>query len=341
MFAPDGALDPETGQGIDNGNPDFAVDPGNGRLYAVWNDTRFLGEPYASTAFSMSADGGLTWSAPIRINQTPTTIATANQQTFLPSIAVADDGIVGVTYYDLRNNTPAAGLPTDYWFIHGDPGSDLTNPANWGQELRLTNTSFDMEQGPNQDVKGFFVGDYEGLAAAGNDFVPTWSMPHGTDLASLFSRRIIAGAPLEAVSVGHNPVSQALTTQQVAALLPEAIQRWQAIGLDTSVLVGLDVRIADLGGTTLGLVAGNTIYLDVNAAGWGWFVDPTPHDDREFTTSGNQGEQGKMDLLTVLEHEVGHLLGFDHTAQDLMNATLAPGIRETPTAMLDAYFASL
>src|SRR5262249_9808345 len=34
----------------------------------------------------------------------------------------------------------------------------------------------------------------------------------------------------------------------------------------------------------------------------------------EFTTSGDQGGEGRMDLLTVLEHEIGHLLGRDHEA---------------------------
>jgi hypothetical protein len=29
----------------------------------------------------------------------------------------------------------------------------------------------------------------------------------------------------------------------------------------------------------------------------------------EFTTPGNQGGQHRMDLLTVLEHEIGHLIG--------------------------------
>ena len=29
---------------------------------------------------------------------------------------------------------------------------------------------------------------------------------------------------------------------------------------------------------------------DDNAAGWGWFVDPTPRDDSEFTTPGDLGE---------------------------------------------------
>ena len=78
---------------------------------------------------------------------------------------------------------------------------------------------------------------------------------------------------------------------------------------------------------------------NVNAAGWGWFIDPTAGDDSEFTIPGNQGEQHRLDLLTVLEHELGHLLGYDHTDSGLMADTLAAGIRETPTAVLDQVFA--
>ena len=59
---------------------------------------------------------------------------------------------------------------------------------------------------------------------------------------------------------------------------------------------------------------------------------PTPWADREFTTPGNQGEQNRIDLLTVLEHELGHLLGFDHAEQGVMDDTLAAGRRRTPSA---------
>ena len=62
----------------------------------------------------------------------------------------------------------------------------------------------------------------------------------------------------------------------------------------------------------------------------GWFVDQTPWDDSAFTTPGNQGEQNRMDLLTVLEHELGHLLGSEHEATGVMEDTLAPGEREVP-----------
>jgi hypothetical protein len=44
-------------------------------------------------------------------------------------------------------------------------------------------------------------------------------------------------------------------------------------------------------------------------AGWGWFVDSTPWDDFEFTTSGDRGGPQRRDLLTALDHAIGHLPG--------------------------------
>src|SRR5262245_29912912 len=64
-------IDPETGQFVgDPANPSFAVDRRNGNLYAVWEDGRFSNAQYHDVAFSMSADGGVTWSSPIRVNHT-------------------------------------------------------------------------------------------------------------------------------------------------------------------------------------------------------------------------------------------------------------------------------
>jgi hypothetical protein len=165
-------------------------------------------------------------------------------------------------------------------------------------------------------------------------------MPNGssTDQASIFFRRInsVGGDPLTAASIGHDAATGTLTSGQVNSLLPEAIHRWQLAGVDTSTLAGLDIRIADLGGATLGLAdeVHHTIWLDDNAAGWGWFVDRTPWDDSEFMTPGNQGEQNRMDLFTVVEHEVGHLLGFEHADSGVMLATLPTATRRTPDSTL-------
>src|SRR5262249_30474478 len=69
--------------------------------------------------------------------------------------------------------------------------------------------------------------------------------------------------------------------------------------------------------------------------GRSWFVDPTAGDDSEFTTPGNQGEMNRMDLLTVLEHELDRMLGCEHTAPGVVPETLPPGSRWVPSS--DSY----
>lgn len=184
--------DPETGDDVRTGDiiPDVAVSRTNGRLYAVWQDASFNGGQADAIAFSQSLDGGVTWSTPIKVNQTPTGIAIGNQQAFTASVEVADDGTIGVTYYDFRNNTSdPTTLQTDYFAVHCHPttATTCTSGAGWaGSEITLTDSSFDMRDAPN--AGGFFTGDYEGLAAT-NSFFALFSQPHGTDPASTFFRR--------------------------------------------------------------------------------------------------------------------------------------------------------
>jgi hypothetical protein len=167
--------DPDTGAPVRDGEfiLSVAVDrsggPNNGDLYAVWSDGRFSNFTHEDTAFSVSKDGGLTWSDPIKVNQTPTTIPAGDQQAFTPTVAVNSAGAVAVTYYDFRNNTdltPGSGLPTDYFIVvNPDP---VSNPSNWS-EAPLTKTSFNMENAAPTS-RGYFLGDYQGLAAAGQNF---------------------------------------------------------------------------------------------------------------------------------------------------------------------------
>lgn len=162
-----GVRDPETGQAVRTGDiiPEIAVDRANGALYVAWQDSRFSGGAADSIAFAKSTDNGLTWSAPTKINQTPTDIALGNQQAFTPTLRVLDDGTVGVTYYDFRNNTSdPATLPTDYFLVHSH-----NQGASWS-ETRVTPTPFDMKQAPV--ARGFFTGDYEGLTSVGTTFMP-------------------------------------------------------------------------------------------------------------------------------------------------------------------------
>ena len=126
------------------------------------------------------------------------------------------------------------------------------------------------------------------------------------------------------------PAAGRLQAAAARPLLQEAIRSWRLAGFDTSALGRLTLRVTDLGGNTLAMASGNTIWLDANAAGWGWFVDRTARTDSEFVRAGNQGEQGRIDLLTVLIHEVGHLLGQEHAIDGVMMDTLGTGVRRRP-----------
>ena len=197
LYLPNGntqVVDPETGQFVlDLTNPSFAVDSQSGNLYAVWEDGRFSNFQYNDIALSMSADGGLTWSAPIRVNQTPLNIPSLDRQAFFPSIAATANGTIGVSYYDFRFNNPNPGLPTDRWLVQCSPSSNnpASNPCCWGNEVRLTDTSFNVEavvpRAPNGDI---FLGDYFGMAAAGNGFVSVFTAVDSQNITSIFARQV-------------------------------------------------------------------------------------------------------------------------------------------------------
>jgi hypothetical protein len=151
--------------------PDIAVDRNSGNLYVVWQDARISFFGASNVMGSVSTDGGFTWSAP-----TPITGSQVYQH-ILPTVAVADNGVIGVLYYDFRNDDFFAGdaeWTTDVWLLTFNPdGSNV-------QEFRLTDTSFDMRQ--MVIAGGFFPGDYVGLDTAGNDFVAAFTVANNLGL---------------------------------------------------------------------------------------------------------------------------------------------------------------
>ena len=162
---PDTGFPLRTGADIGGGLPDIAANPRNGDLYVVWEDSRFSGT-HNDIALSKSTDGGLTWSAPQKVNQTPSPV-----EAFTPMVDVLPDGTVAVTYYDIRNNTPAPGLKTDYFVAVSHDGA-----ATW-QESRITPTSFDDATAPI--ARGYFLGDYMGLANNGSAFKSVFIQTNG------------------------------------------------------------------------------------------------------------------------------------------------------------------
>jgi hypothetical protein len=104
--------------------------------------------------------------------------------------------------------------------------------------------------------------------------------------------------------------------------------------------------IAHITSGWLGQSTPGHVTFSLNADGHGWFVDPTPSDNSEFTHSQNaagtdlltdpsNAAAGHMDLLTTVMHEMGEQLGLsdlfapgDHG--QLMYASLATGERLLP-----------
>jgi hypothetical protein len=175
-----GVTDPQTGQPLRTGDglPDIAVNryagtPGYGNAYVVWQGTSSPAATSDDTIFlSRSTDGGSTWSAPIRVNRTP-----AGVPAFLPSVHVAKDGTVGVTYYDLRSNTSdPKTLPTDVFIVHShDAGLTFGTDAHVAGPFDFLTAPF---------ARGFFVGDYEGLDNVGNAFAPVFVATNSGDAAN-------------------------------------------------------------------------------------------------------------------------------------------------------------
>jgi hypothetical protein len=111
-----------------------------------------------------------------------------------------------------------------------------------------------------------------------------------------------------------------LSAEQLQAVAAEALGNWQAAGLNASqlaLLQGAQFEVTSLPSGWLGESLGNVVLIDASADGHGWSVGGPV--------------AGQVDLLTVVEHEMGHLLGLsDVTAgagSNLMSETLGPGMR--------------
>jgi len=71
-------------------------------------------------------------------------------------------------------------------------------------------------------------------------------------------------------------------------------------------------------------------------------VDATPRSDSEYSGTGStltarNGDAAKrIDLLSVLAHELGHAMGFAHSETGVMAEGLQPGERATPDRWLTA-----
>lgn len=191
-----GTVDPETGVRVRDGSlvPSIAVKP-DGGLVVAWQDSRFSQGARDAILVSHSDDGGFTWTAPVQASAGP------NVAAFLPVLHVRNDGMVGMTYYDLRGNTNDRNtLLASVWLTRS------TDAVTW-RESQVA-AAFDLDTAPLAaagNASGYFVGDYHGLSSSGLVFIPFFART----TANAANRTDIFAAP--AISA----------TQTVAALAAE------------------------------------------------------------------------------------------------------------------------
>jgi hypothetical protein len=174
--------DPFSGNLVRAGDylPDIAVDRSSGALYVVWADARFGDGTYLDVVMSKSSDGGRNWSTPKVVDTAP-----AGTSAFNGTVEVTADGTVSVLWYDFRGNDASPGLPTSVFLRHSHDGG-----ATFAGEQKLAGP-FDMEAAPLSAGRGFFLGDYQGLAAAGKDLIAFFTTTDG-DKANVYSVRLTA-----------------------------------------------------------------------------------------------------------------------------------------------------
>jgi hypothetical protein len=176
--------DPRTGDVVRTGDifPEVAADerPGSTSVYAVWEESiRALGDR-KQILFSRSRDAGRTWSTPQRVSANPSAHA------FVPSIAVNTRGQLALTYYDFSPDTTAGRpLDTSYWItFSSDSGQSWT-------DRKQVAPPFDMRTAPVSG--GFFLGEYQGLEAAGRAFTIVATLANSgslTNRTDIYARTI-------------------------------------------------------------------------------------------------------------------------------------------------------
>lgn len=214
------------------------------------------------------------------------------------------------------------------WTGTGLSGIGVVNPATATWYLRNT-----ISSGP-PDIAPFAYG-----APGWTGVVGTWQSPGLPRLAAA-GKPTAATTPLLTNADLHTAFAGALARLRADGIAPNVLAALSSIQLSVGTLTNQELAMS--------YVSAHQVVVDASAAGYGWFVDPTPLQDNEFrsvngamTAKSDSLAAGHMDLLTVLLHEMGNFTGWtelDPTLNPdaLMALTLRTGTRRADN--IDAVF---
>jgi hypothetical protein len=207
----------------------FAASPTHaGHLYLAyeeWSGTKM------DVKFRQSTDGGLTWSAPVTVNDNVDGVVPTDQ--FQPAVAAGSGGAVVIAFYDRRQACPddPSVLNVGRTNFCIDTSLQAYKDAGFGAlpvggNVRISQFTWDPEQ-PGQHLGGLsqypcagardpcpvgrgFIGDYFGLAVSARNiyalFVsthyPTTSVTADESGPVYYQQQVLATVPRSAIGLG-------------------------------------------------------------------------------------------------------------------------------------------
>jgi hypothetical protein len=140
--------------------------PNDGNIYVTWASDPVGGTDQSDVFFSVSTNNGANWA-----NQLQLGAGGGQTDQFEPHVAVADNGDVGVVWYDRRNDA-ANNLNIDVYTAFSSDGG-----STFGALTRVTDQSFGvppLNPNFNPGTAQCYMGEYIAVAGQGGGFYYLW-----------------------------------------------------------------------------------------------------------------------------------------------------------------------